>query len=78
MIVFFNRGGLINRNVSGDLIFYIVFLLTIKQKEGQQKMLQQTFYLFNGRLILKFTTQPNLEIDTSREKAPAFKKWLDR
>jgi DNA-binding LytR/AlgR family response regulator len=31
-----------------------------------------------GKLTLKLTTQPNLEIDISREKAPAFKKWLDR
>lgn len=31
-----------------------------------------------GKLTLKITTQPSLEIDISREKAPAFKKWLDR
>jgi len=31
-----------------------------------------------GKLTLKLTTQPSLEIDISREKAPAFKKWLDK
>ena len=30
-----------------------------------------------GKLSLKLTMQANLEIDISREKAPAFKKWLD-
>jgi DNA-binding LytR/AlgR family response regulator len=31
-----------------------------------------------GKLTLKLTTQPSPEIDISREKAPGFKKWLDR
>lgn len=31
-----------------------------------------------GKLTLKLTIQPAVEIDISREKAPAFKKWLDR
>jgi len=31
-----------------------------------------------GKLTLKLTTQPAPEIDISREKAPAFKKWLDQ
>jgi len=31
-----------------------------------------------GKLTLKLTLQPELSIDISREKAPAFKKWLDR
>ncbi len=30
-----------------------------------------------GKLTLKLTIQATLEIDISREKAPAFKKWLD-
>lgn len=30
-----------------------------------------------GKLTLKLAIQANLEIDISREKAPAFKKWLD-
>lgn len=31
-----------------------------------------------GKLTLKLSIQPALEVDISREKAPAFKKWLDR
>lgn len=31
-----------------------------------------------GKLTFKVSNQPSLEIDISREKAPAFKKWLDR
>lgn len=31
-----------------------------------------------GKLSLKLTVQPNLEIDISKEKAPSFKKWLDK
>lgn len=30
-----------------------------------------------GKLTLKLTIQPELEIDISREKAASFKKWLD-
>ena len=30
-----------------------------------------------GKLTLKLSIQPSPEIDISREKAPAFKKWLD-
>ena len=31
-----------------------------------------------GKLSLKLTTQPAPDIDISREKAPAFKKWLEQ
>ncbi|MEZ4893734.1 MAG: LytTR family DNA-binding domain-containing protein [Saprospiraceae bacterium] len=32
----------------------------------------------NQKLILYLKTTPQMEVDISREKAPAFKKWFDR